>query len=362
MKTTRAAMQAAAKAHGEGPRSRSREPEQLRRGRQEEDHGQDTGHHGQDNGQGRVGPAHRRGEGGAEPAVDQDQGEDSEDEGQEGGGADLALTGARLVQGQHQARRGAKDQQALDGRPADKRQGEEGRLRRTRRALHDVALVGLRLEDKGADRIDDHLDHRDMQGPQQDRHAGHQGQEGQSGDGDVGRDDEAHGLAQIVPDAPAGPDGAGDGAEVVVEEDEGGRLPGHVRPPAAHGHADVGGAKGRGVIDPVAGHGHHLAPGPQGLHQPQLLLGQDPGADPGRADPLAQTGLVQAFHLLTGEDLAGVDPGLEGDGPGGAGVIAGDHEDAHPRLAALAHGGRDGSAQGIGEADQAPEGEGEVPM
>ena len=70
-----------------------------------------------------------------------------------------------------------------------------------------------------------------------------------------------------------------DGGEVVVQQDHVGRFLGDVGAGDAHGHADVGLAQGRSVVDAVAGHGHDVPLLLQGLHDGELLLRRDPGVD-----------------------------------------------------------------------------------
>ena len=98
----------------------------------------------------------------------------------------------------------------------------------------------LRLEDEGADRVDDHLEEGYMNRPQDQRQAEGQRNERESGNGNMNRENERHRLAQIVVDAPAQPDGVDDGCEVVVEEDNGGGFARDVGAAPAHRHADVG--------------------------------------------------------------------------------------------------------------------------
>ena len=80
-------------------------------------------------------------------------------------------------------------------------------------------------------------------------------------DGHMHGKDEAHRLAQVVVDAPPQPDGGDDGAEIIIQQHDGGRLARHIGAAPAHRHADIGGLQRWRVIHPVAGHRHDRARG-----------------------------------------------------------------------------------------------------
>ncbi len=98
-------------------------------------------------------------------------------------------------------------------------------------------------------------------------------------DGNVHRDYENDGLAQVGEHPASVPNRSHEGGEVVVQQYQGGRLARHVAAPRTHRHADVGRFQRRGVIDAVAGHRDHVPAGAKGLHQPQLLFRLDPAED-----------------------------------------------------------------------------------
>ena len=87
-------------------------------------------------------------------------------------------------------------------------------------------------------------------------------------------------------------DRADDGGEVVVGEDHRRGFLGDLGAGDAHGHADVGLAQGRGVVDAVAGHGHDVAAALQRAHDADLVLGGDPGAHPDVVEPAGELGVV----------------------------------------------------------------------
>jgi hypothetical protein len=72
-------------------------------------------------------------------------------------------------------------------------------------------------------------------------------------------------------------DTADDAGEVVVEQHEVGCLARDVSARASHRNADVGLVKSRCIVDTVAGHGDDVAASVQGLGDPKLVLGGDPG-------------------------------------------------------------------------------------
>ena len=71
--------------------------------------------------------------------------------------------------------------------------------------------------------------------------------------------------------------GADDGGEVVIEQHDVGRLPGHIGALQAHGKAHIRRPQGGSVVDPIPRDSHHLAKGAIGLNQAQLLLRCHPG-------------------------------------------------------------------------------------
>ena len=77
-----------------------------------------------------------------------------------------------------------------------------------------------------------------------------------------------------------------DGGEVVVGEDHGGGVLGHLGAGDAHGHADVRLLQGGGVVDAVAGHGHQGALLLPGADDADLMLRGHPGIDGDFGDEL----------------------------------------------------------------------------
>ena len=94
--------------------------------------------------------------------------------------------------------------------------------------------------------------------------------------------------------------------------------------------------QGRCIVDPIACHGHHLAIGLEGFHDPELLLGWDPGVDAAAGHHLPEPRIVQGLEFTAKHHLAvGVGEANAGaNGPGRERVIAGDHHGANPGLPA----------------------------
>ena len=207
-------------------------------------------------------------------------------------------------------------------------------LRRARRAVHQPGFGGLAAERERGQGVGAQVDGEDLHHGQRqrDRPAG-QGEDQERHDlGDGVGEDVADELADVVVDPAARLDGGGDGGEVVVGEDHGGRLAGDVGARAAHGDADVGAAQRGRVVDPVAGHGHDLALGPQRVGDAQLCFGRAAGEDDlgSGAEQLVEVVLGHRVQLAAGDHAhpAGADADAAGDRGGGQPVVAGDDVDA----------------------------------
>ena len=118
-----------------------------------------------------------------------------------------------------------------------------------------------------------------MDWPEQDGEPEGQGQQRQTRNRYMYREDEGHGLADIVVDPPPKPNRLHDRPEIVLEQDHGGGLARHISAALTHGHADMGGLERRRVVDTVASHGDDFAIGFERLDDAELLLGHDTGED-----------------------------------------------------------------------------------
>jgi hypothetical protein len=118
--------------------------------------------------------------------------------------------------------------------------------------------------------------------------------------------------------------------EVVVQQNDVGGRAGHVGPDHAHGHADVGLAQGRGVVDPVASHGHDLASGLQRLGDAELLFGGDAGQHRHTAPHQVGQGVVAGGELGPEHHRAVAQARLGGHSSRGGRMVAGDHDHPDP--------------------------------
>ena len=202
-----------------------------------------------------------------------------------------------------------------------------------------LGAQGERRQQVGADVEAEDLQHAERE---RDRAAGH------------GEDDERRELGdvvgQVVGEEPAdvgerGPallDGRDDRGEVVVEQHEVGGLPGDVGAADAHGHADVGLAQRRPVVDAVAGHRDDVTAGAQRLGDPQLVLRRRPGRRRRRRGRAASPSCGLVGRAGRCPPRRGLDRAVVGQRPtsraiaarGRAGV-AGDHGDPDAGAAAL---------------------------
>mmetsp|Transcript_11061 Transcript_11061/g.26845 ORF Transcript_11061/g.26845 Transcript_11061/m.26845 type:complete len:477 (-) Transcript_11061:1301-2731(-) len=169
---------------------------------------------------------------------------------------------------------------------------------------------------------------------------------------DVHRQLELQELADVVIDAAPPLDSAHDGHEVVVHDDDIGRVLGHVRPLDAHREPHVRLLERRGVVGPVARDGDRLRH-PRDHRRldarDEEVLVQRRGArkNPELGPDAVDGVLLQlavlvlhevaeglAVHDSPGGVVRGHDPALAGDGAGGLEVVSRDH--AHHDARALA--------------------------
>ena len=149
------------------------------------------------------------------------------------------------------------------------------------------------------------------------------------------------------------------GGQVVVGQHHARSLAADLGAGQAHGHADVGGAQGRCVVDAVAGHRHHRAAGLQGLHQAQLLCRRHPGVDADAGAGGGQRGIVQRADLRAGQGgRAGRHQAqVGGDAQGRGRVVAGDHHHPDAGLLRLGDGGGGLGPRRVHQAQQAAPGQ-----
>ena len=136
------------------------------------------------------------------------------------------------------------------------------------RAAHGVLfgrLEGQRHAQRdGGDQVDpEDLHRRDRQ-----RHAEQQGDDDGHGLASIGRQGPADDFLDVVIDGPALAHGGRDRGEIVVRQNQLGRLLRRLAALQPHGDARIGALQGRGVIDAVSGHGDGQAVRLQRHHQP----------------------------------------------------------------------------------------------
>ena len=154
---------------------------------------------------------------------------------------------------------------------------------------------------------------------------------------DVAREDIGHEFPDIGVDRPSLFDGRHDGREIVVRQDHGSRLLRHVRPPDAHGNADVRLLQRRRVVHAVPGNGNDVAQVLERGHDPHLVLGRGPCEDHFVLEQASQPLVVHLGKLPSRHDpglLAFRKPHAPGDGERRQPVIAGDHQHPDARAAA----------------------------
>ena len=116
----------------------------------------------------------------------------------------------------------------------------------------------------------------------------------------VAHQQELDDLLNVAVDTTSLLDGVGDGGEAVVQQDHVGGVLGHVGSGDPHGHADVRGLQGGGIVDSVPGHGGDLSGPLQGLNDPQLIRGRDPGEDRGGPHRGVQVLLGHGIQFVAG--------------------------------------------------------------
>ena len=173
----------------------------------------------------------------------------------------------------------------------------------------------------------------------------------------VGGQQELDGLADVVVDTAALLHRAHNGGKVVVRQHHIRHIFGDVSAGDAHTHADIGGFDRGRVIDAVAGHGGDVTGIAPCVDDAGLMLRLYPGVHSNMGELLFKFGVVHGAELSAGNGLqsVGQNAQLLGDGHGGVNVVAGDHDGADPRLAALLNGGLDLRTYRVDHAGQSQE-------
>ena len=170
----------------------------------------------------------------------------------------------------------------------------------------------------------------------------------------IGRQGPHDVLANIVVDRAAFAHRRDDRGEIVVEQDDVGRLLGGFGAFQSHRHADIRRLQRRRVVDSIAGHGDDRAIGLERPDDPQLMLGAGAREHRYPLDGHCQLGIGQAIELGADHPLEMVGQiELAANGKRGCGVIAGDHLDRDARRAALRDGRHRLGTERIDEAHDA---------
>ena len=209
-------------------------------------------------------------------------------------------------------------------------------------AGHDAPLGFFAAQCQGGEAVGDQVDPQQV-GRLQDGEAQHGGGEDAQDLAQVGAEQELDGLSDVGVDAAALLHRTHNGGEVVVGEHHVGYIFGDVRAGDAHAHADVRRLQSGGIVDAVSGHGGdaaRLLPGPDDAG---LVLRLDSGIDADAGQLPAEGIVVHLLKLGAGDSPAALlqNVQLPGDGGGRVHMVAGDHDGADARPAALGDGGPD---------------------
>ena len=178
---------------------------------------------------------------------------------------------------------GSGEQSALDHEAV-----EERIVRAPRRRAELVAAPALEGERHILDAVGDEIQPQQLHRQQRDRQPDHDRQADREHFGGPGRGEQVDDVADVLVSDTAFLDAGDDRGEVVVAEHEVGRLARDIGAAAAHGHADVGAAQRRCVVDAVAGHGDEMPGALGGFDQRELLLRGHPREHASVRDGLGQ--------------------------------------------------------------------------
>ncbi len=206
---------------------------------------------------------------------------------------------------------------------------------RTRRPIHDLGMGPLGAQRQCRKHVcaevdGKDLDHRQRQGNAQ-QHIG----QVRNQLGDVRSQNVGEELADVVEHRASFLDGIDDGGEMVVKQDDVGRLARHIGTGQAHGNADVGNFQRRCVVHPVTSDGDDLALALQRLDDQHLLLGGDAGKQHlGRIERELQFRGTHLAHRLAAQHRrmrSAHDVDFARQGQRRMRMVAGHHDDAQAR-------------------------------
>ena len=204
--------------------------------------------------------------------------------------------------------------------------------------------------------MDDHLVPDDMDRQVKNRVSGQGHESGGDHQRDVQHQDVQKAELQVEKQLPALGDGANDGAEIVVQQNNRGDFTRAAGASLAHGDADVRRLQGGNIVDAIPGDGHDLAGVPQGPDEIELLGRERPGHDANIGQVSQGSGILQtlAENDAIGRTVDQAD--VPRDTGGGGRMVAGQHDDANPGVKAFPHGLANAMPNAILAGQQAREG------
>ncbi len=233
--------------------------------------------------------------------------------------------------------RGERDQSGVSHRRPERGSRQDGRARIRRLSPHDAGLARLHRERQCGKGVRQEVEPEDLQRCQRGGIAGEPGAEQHQDLRQIAAEQVDHELPDVLKDHPSFLDRDTDRREAVVLENDVGRLLREVRPPPAHGNADVRLAERRGVVDPVAEHRDDLSATLERGDDAQLRLRTRPAEGAGGGHDLVEFRVGEPLDIGAIEHLVGraQQAQLAGDARRGEAVIARDH---HRTDAGLAEG------------------------
>jgi len=180
-----------------------------------------------------------------------------------------------------------------------------------------------------------------------------EGEERQARHRDMNGEGVGHRAAEILVYPTAEPHGRDDGREVVVGDDDCGGLARDVRAASPHRDADVRRLERGRVVHAVARHRHHVTARAEGLHEPEVLLRQDPREYCGSSRALAKRRVVEGLQLHARDDRVRAEADVPRDGARRPWRIACDQHHPDARAAALRDCVGDARPDGVLESHEA---------
>ena len=235
--------------------------------------------------------------------------------------------------------------------------GDEGLIGRDGRRIHLIALGLFHDEVEGEGALGDEVDPQDLDGGEGQGVAEDQGGHEDDHLVDGGREQEQEELLKIGVNQAALFDGAHDGGEIVIGDDDACGALGNFGSGQSHGDADIGPCESWGIIDAVTGHGDDVALGLEGLDDAEFLGWMDASED-GDAIELGSEFLFGhglEFATVDCPIILAGDAEAAGDGEAGGFMVAGDHDGTDAGVETFGDGVADLGSGRVELADEAEE-------